>query len=181
MQGSILWIAVAGVALVVFIVMLRSGKKPVAAQGTLPYVARRLMTTREQQAFNAMKRALPATLHVHAQVQLSAIVGVKNPKENRAWFNKLSQKRVDFVVCDTSSTVRAVIELDDRSHDDPQRSKADQDKEAALVAAGIRLIRWNAAVLPSFDEIAADLGAETNSADREVKPRRQGRLRGSEP
>jgi very-short-patch-repair endonuclease len=69
------------------------------------------------------------------------------------------------VVCDAASTVLAVIELDDRSHDDPRRSKADQDKEAALAAAGIRLIRWNAAVLPGFDQIAADLfGAEASSA-----------------
>jgi hypothetical protein len=156
---SIILISLIVVAILILTSLL-SRKRGAAAPPDIieeapPYYARRLMSAREQQVFNALKRALP-DLQIHSQVSLSAIVGIKGKRDNLVWLNKINQKRLDFVVCDQAATVLAVIELDDRSHDDPRRSKADQDKDAALSAASIRLLRWNATSIPSFDEIAAE-------------------------
>jgi very-short-patch-repair endonuclease len=54
----------------------------------------------------------------------------------------------DFVICTKDATVLAVIELDDSSHQKDRRKATDNKKERALVAAGIKLIRWQARELP---------------------------------
>jgi very-short-patch-repair endonuclease len=58
-------------------------------------------------------------------------------------------------MCAPDTSVRVVIELDDRTHEADRRRRADATKTAALAAAGIKLLRWNVAALPSDDEIKA--------------------------
>ena len=61
-------------------------------------------------------------------------------------FRKVSQKHVDFVICDVD-TLRplAAVELDDRSHDTAKAKRADAEKDAALAAAGLPLVRFRSA------------------------------------
>ncbi|HZZ72775.1 MAG TPA: DUF2726 domain-containing protein [Pirellulales bacterium] len=55
-------------------------------------------------------------------------------------------RQVDMVHCEPNTTeVVAVIELDDRSHDRPERKRRDQFLNAALAAARILLLRFTAA------------------------------------
>jgi len=47
----------------------------------------------------------------------------------------------------------AVIELDDSTHDKPDRQAADSKKNKALEAAEIKLIRWQAKSMPDITTI----------------------------
>lgn len=106
-----------------------------------PYQARRIMTDREQVLYHRLREALPDCL-IFTQVQLSQVISVKYRTKNpQAWLNKISQKSLDFVVCQPDSSVLAVIELDDKSHNNAKQASRDADKSKALKDAGVRLIR----------------------------------------
>lgn len=120
-----------------------------------PYFRRStLLNEKEQVLFHRLIEALPDH-YIMAQVRLADIVGVDKCKNYMAWFNKISRKSVDFVVCEKSFEVVACIELDGSTHDQEERQKADGDKEEVLNAAGIPLVRISVSELPSSKEIEA--------------------------
>jgi very-short-patch-repair endonuclease len=67
------------------------------------------------------------------------------------------------------SSVLAVIELDDKSHESESRRRTDAKKDRATSAAGIRMIRWNVKAMPDQDFIReAFSGWPTIRADTEL-------------
>ena len=66
--------------------------------------------------------------------------------------NTFDRKVADFVVCDKSFQVLAVIELDDASH----KGKADKDaaRDAMLANAGYRVLRYPN--VPDIDRVRGD-------------------------
>lgn len=60
-----------------------------------------------------------------------------------------------FVVCNKDSSIAAVIELDDSSHNRTERQSADAKKDKALGSAGVRVIRWQVSSMPNTFEIRA--------------------------
>jgi very-short-patch-repair endonuclease len=123
-----------------------------SSTGAWPMSSVPVLTQREQPLFWRLQKALPDHV-VLAQVQLSRMMRVKRTDKWRTWQNKIERKSADFVVCNKDFSVAAVIELDDSSHDRPDRRKSDADKDAALGGAGIRIIRWRS--LPSDADIRA--------------------------
>jgi len=77
---------------------------------------------------------------------------VKRGNNYGTWFNRISRMSADFVICAKDSTVLAVIELDDATHERANRKAADDKKDRALTAAGLRIVRMQAKALP--DEVA---------------------------
>lgn len=75
--------------------------------------------------------------------------------------NRISLKRVDFCLVDRhTSTVRMVIELDDRSHQREDRQSRDVFVEKVLKQAGVPLVRIPAARAYDPKAIRATLGLE---------------------
>ena len=109
-------------------------------------------TKRQQVMFHRLVEAMP-NYYVFTQVRLADIVGIKKCENWQAWFNKISRKSVDFVICNKAMTVRVCIELDGKTHEDADRQKTDNDKDEALEAAGIPMIRIEAAKIPSTEDI----------------------------
>ena len=59
-----------------------------------------------------------------------------------AAFRHVSQKSVDFVLCDKAYiSPKLAIELDDRSHERTDRQERDQEVERILKGAGMPLLR----------------------------------------
>ena len=122
-----------------------------------PYFKKRtLLEEKEQVLFHRLIEAMPEH-YVMAQVRLADIVGVKKCDNWQTWFNKVSRKSVDFVVCDKSFVVLACIELDGETHEQADRKKADNAKDEALQAAGIPIVRIEANLLPTASEIKSML------------------------
>jgi len=135
MIPSLLVLVIVVAAVLSFLMELRS------RSDAWPVVANPVLTSREQPLFWRLQKALPDHV-VLAQVQLSRMMVVRRTSKPQSWRNRIDRKSADFVVCRRDFSVAAVIELDDSTHDAPARRKADADKDAALSAAGIKVIRW---------------------------------------
>lgn len=147
------------VCIVVILAYVFITEKEKTLAGRMPdFYRKKPMTNIEQALYFRLVTALPDHI-VLAQVQVSQIVGIKRGKNTQAWFNKISRKSVDFLICKKDASIVAAIELDDKSHEQPDRVKADADKNTALRAAGITLVRWEARNLPAMDDIQAAITA----------------------
>lgn len=119
-----------------------------------PYCARAPLTPNEAEFFARLVAAFPEGF-VFPQVSMGALIEPKGgtPKDRLAAFRAISQKRVDYVVCDSELAVVCVVELDDRTHD----ATADQRRDAVLQSAGIQTMRWQSRCKPASHEVRAAL------------------------
>lgn len=114
------------------------------------------MTRAEHECYDALVAAVGTEYFIFPQVHISAIVDHKVKGQNwKAAFSHINGKSVDFVLCDKTyiSPVLA-IELDDRTHERPERQGRDVEVERILHDAGLPLLRLgnNGSFRP--DEIA---------------------------
>jgi intracellular sulfur oxidation DsrE/DsrF family protein len=128
--------------------------KPAPAASTAPPVAvERFLGKSESLLYYLLKAGLPDA-EVFAGVSLARVVGVAGEGRDREQqLRRLSQYQLDFVVCDKSMRVVAVVEVESAAGATAagdQRFKADMLKQA-----GIRLVRVNPAALPRRDEVRA--------------------------
>lgn len=119
--------------------------KPVAPAFPAPERGRFLDRT-QTLIYRLLKVAIPDH-EVFANVALASVTGSKNEQEAR----RLSQFRLDFVVCDKSMQVVAVVEME--ASGGLQAAGEQRFKADSLKAAGIRLVRVDSARLPRREEI----------------------------
>jgi hypothetical protein len=119
-----------------------------------PLFPKKVLTPVEQQLYQRLLRAFPDHV-VLAQVSFSQLVGVNKGENFTAIWNRYNRLTADFVLCRRDFSVAAVIELDDRSHDNPARQDADRRKAAICEAAGIALHRLNVNPLPNEADLRA--------------------------
>lgn len=119
-----------------------------------PVFPKKVLTPVEQQLYQRLVRAYPDHI-VLAQVAFSQLVGVKKGENFLGVWNRYNRLTADFVICSKDFSITAVLELDDRSHDNPARQDADRRKAAICEAAGIPLHRLNVNPLPNESELRA--------------------------
>ena len=117
-----------------------------------PFYAKKLLSQPEQILYYRLVQALPDHI-ILAQVQLSRLLGVKKGNNYQTWSNRINRMSVDFVVCNKDSSIVAVIELDDATHEREDRQAADDKKDKALGAAGVQIVRWQAKTVPDLSNI----------------------------
>lgn len=130
--------------LMVFFIIVAFIKKKQA----WPYEAVPVMSPIEKKFYWQLKRVFP-TYHILAQVQLSQVIRPPRGKNEYKWLNKIWRMSLDYVVLDENLELVTVLELDDRSHLYKRRQEADQRKNKALKAAGVRLIRIQTNTMPT--------------------------------
>lgn len=111
----------------------------------LPYVKQQyFFSAAERSFFEVLRRLLPRHT-VFAKVRLVDVVRVpKGISEWRAHHNRIDRKHLDFVICDTDLAPVLAVELDDSSHDLPQRKERDDFVGRALAAAGLPIVHIRA-------------------------------------
>ena len=119
-----------------------------------PVFPKQVLTPVEQRLYQRLIRAFPEHV-VLSQVAFSQLVGVKKGENFTAIWNRYNRLVADFVLCTKDFRTVAVLELDDRSHDNPARQDADRRKAAICEAAGIPLHRLNVNPLPNETELRA--------------------------
>ncbi|HLA35673.1 MAG TPA: DUF2726 domain-containing protein [Rhodocyclaceae bacterium] len=135
-----------------FFVVLKLRARRQAANAPWPFFAKKPLTAPEQILYHRLTAALPECI-VLAQVQLSQVLGVEQGYGVREWNNHINRMSLDFLVCLQDFSIVAAIELDDRTHERPDRIVADRKKEKALNDAEIELIRWRVGAIPDEREI----------------------------
>lgn len=121
-----------------------------------PFYAKKPLSQPEQVLYFRLIEALPDHI-ILAQVQLSRFLSVKKGHNYQSWSNRINRMSADFVVCNKDSSIVAVIELDDATHQKTDRQAADAKKDNALTAAEIKIIRWQAKSMPDISAIKSAL------------------------
>jgi hypothetical protein len=124
----------------IFLRLVRA--KPKA--GPPPYEKRgSLLTPAEQQFYHVLAAALGDRYAICPMVRISDLLQVRDGTPERgAWQGRIHSKHIDFVLCDPYSlTPRACIELDDATHQQPERQERDAFVNASFAAAGLPLLR----------------------------------------
>lgn len=109
-----------------------------------------LLRVPEQDMYRRLVAALPEHV-VLAQVAFSQMLTVEGGSRDKNFrkFGTARQKVADFVICDKSFKVVAVVELDDSTHS----SAKDEKRDEIIREAGSKTIRWRATKQPGPDEI----------------------------
>ena len=132
------WVGAA--VLVAVLLLMRMYSQP----ARLPYQARgRLVTKSELRFYKSLDKAAQDDFQIFAMVRVADLLRVADgTSKRRSWLNKILAKHVDFVLCEPGSLVPLVcIELDDSSHQRPDRIERDKFMDAAFESAGLPLLR----------------------------------------
>ena len=149
-----------------------------------PYERRDLLTSNELEFYQILSPIVcQHGWQLLMKMRLADIMAVrKGTEEYMKYFNKIKAKHTDFVFCDPDTLeILAGLELDDPSHERPERIERDEFVDKAYAATGIPLIHvWNPIepeeleqilleVLPSFaeaiEEAQGDALSPLNAAD----------------
>ncbi len=113
---------------------------------SLPYRVRDdFLSAAEGSFFHVLQSAAGDGMVICPKVGLTDLFFVSRPNENYAYRGRISQKHVDFVVCD-AKTMRPLlgIELDDASHDRADRKLRDAFVDKVFQAAALPLVHIRA-------------------------------------
>lgn len=139
----ILFIAIGG-----YLVFLKpSEKNTKKIQADSPIKSKRLLTEHEKKMYREL--TMIPNCHIFVQVCLGAILWTSTWQTR----NKFNKKIADFVVTDLDFNIRAVIELDDKSHDN--KIEADQARDAMIREAGYKVLRYRN--IPNVSKLMDDI------------------------
>ena len=135
------WPLLTGGAIVIAVLMLlRMYSEPTR----LPYEPRKALVTKSELRFyKSLRKATLDDWEVFAMVRIADLLKVtQHAHKRRTWLNKILSKHIDFVLCDPNTLEALVaIELDDVSHQRPERIERDKFVNLAFESAGLPLLR----------------------------------------
>lgn len=129
------------------------------------------LTRAEHEFYDALIAAIGDKYHVFAQVHLPTILDNKVKGQDwRAALAHINRKSVDFVLCDKAYiSPKLAIELDDKSHERPDRQERDKEVERILVDTGIPLLRVENRGAFNTGELALRISDALTNATRNEK------------
>lgn len=107
------------------------------------YQAKYLLTRNEWYEYKKLKKyAAEMDLQVCPKVRLLDIIEPRKDAENyRGLLSRVQSKHIDFLICDTDLHIKAILELDDHSHDRADRQDRDAFIDEILTDIGYTVIR----------------------------------------
>lgn len=119
------------------------------------YEARPILTQNEARNYRTLLEAATRKGYtVNIKPRLADIATPRNKDQQyMANFRRISQKHVDFVILDANTKVRAVIELDDSSHDTEKGKKRDAFVDTVLKDCGYKIIHTRYIWIDILDDI----------------------------
>ncbi|MEE1061991.1 MAG: DUF2726 domain-containing protein [Ruminococcus sp.] len=123
------------------------GMKYIDNNGFYPYRKRNLLTNNEYRFYCGLVRiADKYNLSVLIKMRLADLIEVDTNRINKTdymkYFGKIKSKHIDFVLAEKYTMKMIVaIELDDKTHQRPDRIERDALVNNALTAAGIHFVR----------------------------------------
>ena len=130
------------------------------------------LTKAEHEFYKALVQAVGQDYIIFAQVHLPTLLDEKVVGQYwKAAFRHVSQKSVDFVLCDKAYiSPKLAIELDDRSHERPDRQDRDIEVERILKGAGMPLLRIQNHGTFNSQDLAQKIRATLNPTDTPPSP-----------
>ena len=161
------YILLGGLACLLLVAILR-GLRALFGPAPLPYFSKdRLLSKGELAFYRVLRQVIPPSLSTSMKVRLSDIIGCTGDGWRSGFGAKISQKHIDFVLVDATTThIRLAIELDDRSHQRADRRDRDTFVDRALATAGVPILRVPAAARYDLVELRNELHAALRHAGR---------------
>lgn len=108
-----------------------------------PYHARGFLLTKAEAIFyHVLRDMTKGHLVIFPHIALRDLVTIVDRSDYFTYYNKIDRKQMDFVLCDPRTLQPIfVIELDDSSHNRPDRMLRDAFVEVVLESAKIPLVR----------------------------------------
>ena len=160
-SNSVLLLVLIGFAVLVITIRLYRWLARAPSRSPARYVPRESLLTPAEQAFYwALRRAFAgedyaSRILITCQVRLADVVKVDGPPRSKEWwraFGRISQKHLDFVICERSTfRVLCAIELHDSSHRQSARRERDALVRSVMQQAGVPLLEFRAQT--EYDEI----------------------------
>lgn len=121
---------------------MRGAPEEAPAVGELPYRLRDdFLSPAELSFYRVLVSAIGARAIVCPKVNLSDVLFVARPNEHKGARGRISQKHVDFLLCDSVTMQPLVgVELDDSSHQREDRQSRDEFVDSAFAAASLPLV-----------------------------------------
>ena len=117
----------------------------------------RVLRSSERLAFSTLKLALPGYM-ILAQVPIARFLNVPKRNSYAEWMRRLGSQCVDFVICDVTSQVIAVVEIRPPPEQLGEKLRARLDcVERVLKAASIPVHVWNEERLPTIEAARENL------------------------
>lgn len=162
---TLIFVAVVIVAALLAISRLKR-RRPVAVYEARPG----LFTAAERSFLGVLEKAVGDRYRVFGKVRvadlLKTVKGMSNSDRQSA-LNKIVGKHVDFVLCHPGTlAVKAVIELNDRSHARGKRAARDAFLRDAFRQAGIPLLEIRARRSYTLETVKAALSEVQEGAER---------------
>lgn len=114
-----------------------------------------VMSGPEREFFSILIELVGSNYWIFPQIHLPSLV--EHKIKGQSWFGAfrhISEKSVDFVLCDKKFLRLVVaIELDDPSHERPDRIKRDEEVERILEAAKLPLLRIKSREITNREEL----------------------------
>ncbi|MHB9131554.1 MAG: DUF2726 domain-containing protein [Armatimonadota bacterium] len=110
---------------------------------TYPYKVRDdFLSAAELSLYHVLMQVVGTSAVVLTKVRLADLFFVQRPNENRAAFNRIAQRHVDYLLCHPQTMQPLLgVELDDASHARKDRAERDDFVDNAFAAAGLPLLR----------------------------------------
>lgn len=104
------------------------------------YEPQYLMTQNEKSQFRKILNwSKGKGLHVFTKVRLADLITPKGNNQKLFW--KIQAKHLDFVICDENIKVKLIVELQDKSHNTPDRKERDEFVKQVLESCGYKIIQ----------------------------------------
>ena len=120
------------------------------------YKAKAMLSANELEFLNRLESAVPE-YRICPQVAMGAVLNPNVPRNDKAYMRlrgKFAQKIIDFVAQDRKDgSIVAIIELDDRTH----TVEKDENRDAMLLSAGYKIVRWQSKNKPDAASIRSQL------------------------
>ena len=157
------WIGWA-IALVLVVLIIQLKQNPQNEQGkatdskkdySQSYQRKYLLTKNEYREYMKLRQlATERGLLICPKVRLLDIIEPrKGEKDYKSLFYKVQAKHVDFVICDADLRIKAVLELDDSSHDQTDRKERDAFVDQILSSVGYKVIHVRSVTDTTLDEL----------------------------
>ena len=167
-------VLIVGVITLGILKSILAGKK--AGEVDFPYQGiSYLFTPAERSFLGVLDQVIDSDYRVFGKVRAADVMKVQNGINRSNWqkaFNRIQSKHFDFVICRASDfSILLLIELDDKSHNKPQRIDRDNFVEKATEAAGIPLLRISCQGSYSAQDVSSQIEThiqKSNKADKTV-------------
>lgn len=118
------------------------------------YQRKYLLTRNEWHEYKKLRiYADAAGFQVCPKVRLLDIIEPRAGENYRSLMGKIQSKHVDFLICDQDLHIKAILELDDNSHDQKDRKERDAFMDEILTSVGYKVIRTRSITETTLESI----------------------------